>query len=836
MFKKYPLSSRTMVFLLIPAFILFYYVYSHIEESLPLKTGELSLSGLHNNVEVHFDENGLASVVAQSDHDAYFAQGYVHASERAWQMELQQRLTSGKLSEIFGQSTVSTDLFMRTLGLQHSARKAWDSISPESQQALTAYANGVNAWLANSTQLPPEFLFFNIKPHQWSPLDSLAWQKAFALNLGKNMDEELNRLAALKIISPEQLKTFYQYDPVITDSTADEIVSIDKLTGADLSPYRFDNWPELTETFRTQWSIGERFAGSNAWVVDGRLTESSSPLLSNDPHLTLQHPSIWYAMQLKSDKLSVQGMSMVGIPGVILGRNKNIAWGATALMSDQQDLFILDIPVDDNKVYMTDGGRKLIEKRVEQVQIRADMPESLNKKISPIEIQIRETEFGPIVSDVINGAGQVMALRWAALDPNDTSFDAFYNIQYATNWKEFRQAAKLLVSPGINFVYADTEGNIGSQAAGKLPARSQGVGILPVKAFHAGNNWQGYVPFDKMPSQFNPESGIIVSANSEIEAEADIIISHEWASDTRKRRISQLLNNRVDNGHKLSVEDMIDIQLDQLDLGAEQVLPILTDKALTNSILQQAPENLKEISQNAIEELTQWNARYSTDSSAATVYHYWYRELIQQIFSPSLDEFWNGNSNRAIRNALYSNIDEQQLVKILTNSNNFWCQTSTKLNVCEKELITSFLSAIRLLKKHTQSNTSDEWQWGNMHHVKYSHRPFGEIKLLDKFFSEQISSGGSTNTVNVANMVVDPAGGFKQTFGATFRQTFDLSTNSQSYYSLSTGQSGHILSDNYLDMMKPFIDGKNHNYDLIENVGVNPTTASTLILSPKGNN
>ncbi len=840
MFKNYPILSRFLAFILLPLFLSLTTVYYYLEKSLPKYGGQITLSGLDNPVTVNFDDYGTPTVSAMSDEDAYFAQGYLHASERIWQMDLQRRLVQGRTSELYGSAAVSTDIWMRTLGLQHAAEKAWRSLGEGAQKALTSYAKGVNAWLNRVSILPPEYLILGLKPEPWRVTDSLAWQKVLALDLGQNMYGEISRLSALKIVSPAQLKTFYPFDPdfkqIKQDSKEKEVEDSESslqpdrfssfsTTSTNLKSYleiehRFKNWREMEQNLERTWSLGERYAGSNSWVVSGQHTLSGAPILANDPHLSVQQTSLWYAMQMKGDKLNVTGMSIVGIPGITLGRNQNIVWGVTALMSDQQDLFYLEVPLDNNRSYTTNMGRENIDVVEEIINIRTDSPEILNKKIKPITVQIRKTEIGPIISDVVQVSGNIMALRWSALDDDDRSFESFYQAQYATNWQEFRSAVQLLKAPGLHFLYADNDGNIGSQVAGHLPIRGAGVGVVPQRAFESNNLWKGYVPFEQLPSVYNPESGVIVSANNQLESAKDIVISHEWAPMARNRRITQLINELISDNKKLTIEDMLNIQKDQVDLSAKALLPLLQQQELRILIQDNAPDNIVEMSNEALTEFSQWNAEFHISSSAASIYQYWFNELKTQIFANELEHSWRGSNKRSIANRLIGLVTEEKILEVLTSEENEWCtRTAHDLLPCQKELLDSFYSAIKSIEKDTRSSQVEDWSWGQLHHVELSHKLFGKIKLLERKFTKTLSVGGSANTVNVANSVSQPSGGYQQTLGASFRQIFDLGegigivtdNGGGSAYILPTGQSGHFLSFHFDDQVDRFIKG-NINY------------------------
>lgn len=815
MFRKYPILTRILFFLVAPLIGAIVLLHSHLTTSLSTDSGEITLAGLKAPVSIQFDPQGVPSVTANSEIDAFFAQGYLHASERMWQMETQRRFTQGRVSEIFGSTTVNSDIWMRTIGLYRAAEESWESLSPESKAALTAYANGVNQWLKSAKTLQPEFEIFDIKPEEWRPIDSLVWQKAFALSLGKNMDEEINRFFALKTLSPTQLKTFYPFDSQIAEKkeTIPTLSHMQSFSG-------FKHFAESREELKRQWGIGERFAGSNAWAVSGKYTSTGKPILANDPHLSIQHPSLWYGIQLQGGKLNAEGMSLVGLPGVILGRNRSIAWGAAALMSDQQDLYILDIPLNDNNSYATDLGLKPIHSRIETIHIRTDSPKILNKPIEPVKVRVRTTELGPIVSDSMGFSDLTLALKWSALDDHDNSFDAFYELQFAKNWEQFRHATAKLKSPGIHFVYADVEGNIGSQVAASIPKRSIGEGTLPLDAKLTESYWQGYIPFEQLPFQLNPTSGFIVAANNAVPSVGEYTISHEWAPGIRHDRITQLLKEKINASKKVNLSDMTAIQLDEIDLGAKNLITFLLNESIVEEIKRQSPEKIKKLIFKSLDSLASWDAAFDKNRHEPSIYTYWLNFLNEALFSKGIVNSSISNPQSSIKNRLFAQLTAPQLKDVLSGKGFDWCGNKYDQSnvICKQQIVDSFISAIEKLRKHTRSNNIEEdWKWGNLHRAEYAHKSLGQVKIFEGIFKKEFQIGGNAYTVNAANSVLSDSGDFVQTFGVSFRQIFDLSKKSESLYSLPAGQSGHFMSQHYDDMLIPFIEGKYFTYSKVEN-------------------
>lgn len=805
MLKRYPFTSRLLLLVVLPAALAAIALYMVLASSQARRSGEVGLQSLRAGATVDFDAHGVPRVAASSDRDAFFVQGYLHASERMWQMELQRRLAQGRLSELFGAGMVPNDRWMRTLGLRRAAEDAWRTTGAEGRVALEAYAEGVNAWLDTVAVLPPEFLAFGVRPEPWAPADSLSVQKLFALELAQNMYAEIDRVSALRIMTPEKLRTFYPYDPDLTGYVpAPERIERNASIAA---PDRFLDFRTAHARLESDWRVGARFSGSNAWVVSGRHSRSGAPLIAGDPHLAVRLPSIWYALQLHGDRLHVEGLSIAGIPGILLGRNAKIAWSATSLMADQQDLFVLDIPEDENRAYRTKNGSEPIQIGEETIRIRPDFPAFLNKEIEPLDIRIRRTRLGPIVSDSLGNTDQTYALRWSALDPDDRSFESFLKLQYAQDWQGFRDALRMLKAPGLHFLYADGDGNIGSQVAGALPRRGYGRGVLPLPAYDPTNVWSGYVPFDSLPSVYNPPSGMIASANARIESPAIPAISHEWAASTREKRILDMLRERTRGGAKLGVGDMSAIQNDLHDAAAMRFVSFARKNGIEKAVLENAPEDIRDMTAQAVEEVFSWDGRYAADSAGATLYYHWLAETRKRVFADLNPGGWSLDRNPLAR-SLIASVGEDDMLRILRGENDQWCIRRIRDKIyCQKELVDGFYAAVVAVRERTKSRQIEDWGWGRVARTRYVHQPLGRVKALEWLINDERPMAGAKNTLNVADPQEDEEGRLIQTFGVSSRQVFDMARPGGSYV-LPTGQSGHFLDDRYDDMSEAFVAGK----------------------------
>lgn len=775
------------------------FLYFHFKSSLTPTKGSLSAVGLNSPVEIIHDSYGTPKIVAKTDHDAYFALGFKHASDRLWQLEVQRRLSQGRLSELFGAETLSQDITMRNLGLYEAAKQSLPHLKKDTVDALTAYADGVNAWIAQSTSLPIEFQLFDVHPESWTVVDSLGWQKVFSMMLSGNMTDELLRNRLQSRFTPQQMQYFYPYDPIASLATTHPVTS-------ELSP---DNHALAKSNGLINFGIGHLFAGSNAWVVSGKYTQSGSPIISNDSHLGLQIPSLWYAASLKGEKLNVAGMTLVGLPVVIYGQNSVIAWAGTSLMSDQQDLFVETISPQKPNQYLNGDEWTNFESHKEQIIVSAAFPAFLREKLNPVEIVVRKTERGPVISDVRHENDAVISLRWSVLDSEDHTMDAFVGVQYAKNWGEFRESLAQLKSPGLNYLYADSQGNIGYQVAGMMPKRGEGVGTVPLVSSKK-NDWQGYYDFDSLPSIYNPEKGFLVSANEQVDHSPEIVISHEWATKARHDRITTLLQQSIDNKKLMTVSDMEDIQGDRQDLTALALLPFLL------KVVTETPQE-----KQAITILKEWNGKFDSESAGATLFASWSYYLSHEIFDPALRHSWRSLAEADQLSTSLERLSWNQLANVISTNEHGWCKPN-QTTACTQELQHSFKNTLQQLEKISSTKVVSKWQWS-----KFSHTKFISLGREVEWLSKQINhSMASPNSINAANISFDPTKGFAQNFGSNFRQIMELDKKYTHWYMNSTGQSGNFMSTHYDDMIIPFLQGQ------LVSVNDNKRSEETLSLTP----
>lgn len=784
---RFPLLIRTFTlfaFLLIGSYFTLYKVL--FEDTKPPKNGSTFVSGINALITLSRDKNGIIYIEAETDDDVYFAMGYAHAQDRLWQLELQKRTTQGRLSEVLGEGAVSRDIWIRTLGIREAAKKAEAQLSEQARKSLAAYARGINSWIGEGNNLPTEFTVLGIEPEPWTIIDSLAWVKMFALSLSSNYSAEIQKYVASQYLTKKQLGLFFK---------GQAKTAIEQTSGQFTSD--MSDLAVLNEEFERELNIDGSFIGSNAWAIAGKHTKDGTPIIANDPHHGLQIPSMWYVVKQKGDKLNSAGMNLVGIPMVVFGRNQNIAWAGTSMMADVQDLFIERINPENPRQYFHNGEWQNFEYRTEKINIRADFPSSIRPEIEPIKVQIRSSVHGPIISDVIAGFENPVALRWTALDDMDTTYDAIFQLNYAADWESFKQALSLVVAPALNIIYADSR-NIGMLGVGKIPIRTGRDGTLPVDGGKLENEWVRYLTIDEMPTFFNPPHGYIINANNDNRpSQYPYFISHDFAPPYRANRISQMLDAKIENEEIISIEYVKDMQSDHLDIATTKILDVLTSYQPT-----------KKEHQDVLKYLNNWNGEASRDSVGATIYYSWIRHLRNRLFNDELSTHWNSGSHKSLLSAIKNRVVPDEVYRLIMSESE-WCdniKTDTQES-CEFVLSSSFEDMYEEMSKFAGSDV-EYWKLGQVQHTVYKHVPFSDFKGVRDLFERKVASGGSSNTVNVAASDFDEIEGYVQRFGPAFRQIIQF-TNSKVNHEFinSSGQSGIVSSPFYDNTIFSFRDG-----------------------------
>ena len=760
-----------------------------VRRALPQLEGVEHLEGLRDDVEVVRDRWGVPHLYARNLHDLFFAQGYVHAQDRLWQMEFQRRVGSGRLSETVGPLGLETDRFMRRLGLRRAAEKEATLLQGQDREAMEAYADGVNAFAqAPGRRLGLEFSLLRLRPEPWQPADSIVWAKVLAWGLGTNWDTELLRAKIIERLGPELMALLEPSYP------SDHPCLIPSETHSELSVARL-----MAEYERVREVVGlaASGAGSNNWVVGGRRTASGKPLLANDPHLPPQLPAVWYQIHLSAPRYEVVGASIPGSPGVVIGHNRRIAWGVTNSCVDAQDLYVEQRHPSDPTLYRFRSDWIRAEVVREEIKVRGWR--------LPVVEEVHITHHGPLLSPSDDYKGQPLALRWSGLEPGSL-VGAALAINRAQNWDEFCSALRRWTDPAQNFVYADVEGHIGYYLAGRVPMRARGVGMVPSLGWTGEHEWTGYVPFEELPHLLDPASQLIVTANNQIVDEAyPHHISREWLNGYRCQRISDLLESRP----LLTVQDCCAVQSDLYSLSGVQ---------LASHLRRLLPSNSLEA--EALAELEEWDGHLRSESAGAAVCQmtllYLQRRVLGPALGPLLDEYLGAGRLEAIPTNSFLSRSTPLLLDKLESDDRAWLQRvlaagrdgSGPSPSWKEVLHEAFSAAVTELRSRLGGNVR-RWSWGGLHRLVFAH-PLGRIRLLDRLLSRgPYPFGGDADTV--CNSVFLPRDGCSPVVATgTYRQVIDLADLDCSLMGSVPGQSGHLASPHYADQIEDWLQGKLH--------------------------
>jgi len=763
---------------------------------LPETSGALDVPGLHGPVVIERDSWGIPRIRAEHAEDLFFANGLVHAQDRFWQMELNRRVGSGRLSELFGPKALEADRLMRRLGLRRVAEEEARLLQGENRVLLAAYCRGINYYLARRpSRLPLEFSLVRAlpppklrwRPDPWEIADTLVFGKVMALGLSSNWSAELVRAAVLERLGPERaaaLEPAYGVGMPLV------------LQGANVSDALVrrlqDSYTEL-HPFLTATGVG---AGgfSNNWVVDGTRTASGKPLLANDPHLTLQMPSIWYEIELNGGGFDVAGAGFPGAPGVIIGHNSRIAWGVTAACLDVQDLVIERINPDNPQQYWYEDRWR--EGRLVREEI------SVRGRGEPVVEEVLITHHGPIVSPVLPGERRAMALRWTALEPG-TLAQSVIHYNRAGNWAEFTEALRLWDVPSHNIVYADVDGNIGYYTPGKVPIRSRGTGAVPVPGWTGEYEWVGAVPFEELPHAYNPPSHQIVTANNRLVGdEYPHHLGDDWLAGYRAQRITDLLGDRGD----LTVEDFQRMQLDLYSLPGREAAVVLAGMSA------ESPTEA-----TALRHAAAWDGFLTAETIGGCICLVFQHHLLRGVFTPILGDLTEcylglGISQAMPRNGFFSRSIPLLYDVVRARDDGWFVRMGAPPRTWDTTLREALRATLAFLRERLGDAISD-WQWGRINTIRLNH-PLGSKPPLDRVFSRgPLRMGGDDNTVAAAALPFDSPFD-RNGWAASYRQVVDLGDLSRSVSIHGTGQSGHPASEHYDDMIAPWREGRYHPLSL----------------------
>jgi penicillin amidase len=745
-----------------------------LSSTLPAFAQSQKLAGLKDSVRVYRDSRGIAYLEAKSDYDLYFVQGYITASDRLWQMDIFRRVAGGETAEIFGKTTLAEDKRWRTLGFAKIAEAAFKNSSKLAQEALTAYAAGVNAYITSlkDEDLPLEFKILKYRPREWKPEDSIIVSKILSDALSNTWRYDLLRVELNKLPKEKLAEVLDKTTPLDviwfgSDKPGTKTAGINAFLPAEpnqnplaqANSFAIKKQAQQLEALRESslTRIGlylEDLAASNNWVISGRKTADGNPILANDPHLQPTAPGIWYIISLQSPSHHAVGVSMPGIPGILLGHNDNIAWGATNVGPDVQDLYRENCNPDGE--CQTADGKKQLEKRTEVIKVREN-PLSPATREENHEVLIIGN--GPVI---LQQGTELYSLKWTALDPRYDDLSVFLRLNRAQNWKEFCDALRPYGGATQNFVYADKEGHIGWHIAGAIPIRRRGDGSMPYDAASKEGDWIGTIPFDELPYLFDPANGFIVTANQRIVGSDYKYqqLLRDFAPPWRARRLYELISSF----EKLDKEKVSRFQFDAYSLPLKRFGQILLNESFLS------PEDKKAIAD--------WDGQMLPDSRPALI----------------LNELRNCLSNAIAQAnpplpAAY--VRSFLLEKILSQKDKKWLPM-------EKEDFTSFYTACyqqtqQDLTRRFGSNP-EAWVWGKFFTSKFNH-PLAAAPLIGAQFAlPSVPLRGSSDSPNVGSSV-------SMRFIA-LPKNWDNSS-----LVIPLGQSGNIKSKHFSDQFESWKNG-----------------------------
>ena len=797
--------------LLVVLIVVFWWLYSIAHSALPQLDGTVSVPGISSKVRVIRDEHGVPTIEAATFEDLFFAQGYVTAQDRLWQMDMMRRAAGGELSEVIGDATIPMDRGERILGLRVAAEVAEKTLSPRDRAFFEAYARGVNAFLdSHRNRLSLEFRLMKYTPRPWTITDSLLvgarmvqdlnhyrnppplTREKILVKLGPELTDDLYVNSSWRDHPPTEVRRLDEAPAVHDDDDNDdddEEVVPQGSTRHLISALPSDDSSALASVFDLEEAYSFR-PGSNNWVVSGEHTISGKPLLSNDMHLDHQMPNLWFEAHLKttgkptadSPAFDVAGVTLPGVPFVIVGHNQRVGWGFTNVGPTVEDEFIEEF--NGQGQYKTPAG--WIEPRHRQ--------EVIHVKGKPdVTFDVIITRHGPIITDLLLGETRKIALRWTLQDGEGL---VFFDVDSAQNWNEFRKAFSNFVAPGQNVMYADIDGHIGYQATGRVPIRAEGDGSLPVSGSEDAHEWKGWIPYDDMPHVYDPPEGILATANGRITPDGyKYSISTEWEAPWRTARIYRVL----ESGKKFSPADMLALQMDissTFDHFCADKFVYAIDHA----------SNASTRAKQAADILRDWDGRMSEDSAAPTIETKARGQLVRMLLEPKLGSAPNGPNHGQLSWKSYQwSMSSVWLENVLAKQPERWLPPGysdygSLLTAAVEKVIRQTASVVNPAPGEISLAPADlnQWKWGKNHPVEIEHLVLGQLPLIGRFTAPGL------HPISGSNFTVKAVG---RGHGPSERLTWNFANFDESTLNLVTGESGIFLSPYYMDQWPAWYGG-----------------------------
>ncbi len=732
--------------------------------ALAVLHGTLNVHGLQQPVRVQRDHWGVAHIYAQNQHDLFFAQGFVVAQDRLFQMELWKRSGQGRLAEILGPSYVKRDTSARLLRYRGDMDAEYASYAPDTKEILEAFTSGINAYIAEIQKpggigLPLEFQLAGFKPDPWKPEDCL--NRLAAYSVTGNGASELHSAQLVALLGPEKAVELLELDPPVKLDPAPGIdysglssALLENLVGSDV-PLHFPETP---------------VQGSNNWTVSGSLTATGKPFLANDPHRVIAEPSLRYIVHLVAPGWNVIGAGEPGLPGVAVGHNEKIAWGFTIFGLDQQDLYLAELNPADPSQYKTEHGWQPMEVKTETINVRGG---------TSVVVKLKFTRHGPVLWE---DGKRALALHWVGAEPGTAGYLGSLSLDRAQNWQEFEQAMPRWKVPSENIVYADGDGNIGEHSTGLAPLRKNWTGLLPVPET-GGFEWSGFVRNSELPHTYNPVSGFVASANHKMIPESyPYAVGFQWAPPERFLRISEVINGAGKSAHKLTLSDMENLQNDVVSLPARELQNLLKSAA-------------RNTSSPATKLLLDWDCAVAPDSSAATLYEFWVPELLDAVTKKIVP---------AEAQKLIGKLSLQKTTQELSHPSG--AVFGQNPEAARDALLLQTLEAAEQKLAAKLGPDPKNWAWGQLHRVSFFH-PLDAVTPTAKALFDRgpAARPGDGTTVDATYF---GGASFDQLAGASYREIFDLRDWDNALGVNVPGQSGQPASPHYDDLLRLWLRGQ----------------------------
>ncbi|MCP4441386.1 MAG: penicillin acylase family protein [Aureispira sp.] len=743
-------------------------------QSMPNYDEKIPLKGIDGKIEIVRDEWGVPHIQAQSQKDLFFAQGFAHAQDRLWQMEVNRRVAAGRLSEVFGELALDTDRIVRTLGFRRLGLQDYNRYkNNELLPLVEAYTKGINAYIDRvGKKLPPEFKLVRFQPEKWDVVDSLSIARFLSFQMSLGWMHELERLKITEKVGLDKASKLFPQYPKENPAALDQI-----------------------ETYKIEDGRMQAFDGpflnkggaSNNWTIAADRMSTGSAALCNDPHLLINVPNIWYENHLISPDFEVTGVSIPGAPLVMIGHNRKIAWGATLAYTDAQDLYVEQFTGDSCKQY--NSGERILK------ATHFDEVIKIKGKKDHIE-KVIYTHHGPVISDIVGYPNKKITLCSQALKDSEMIF-GFYHLNTAENWDDFVGACEQLSSPPLSLVFADTNDNIGYYLTGKMPIRQNTKGLLPHESKYAKHEWKSYIPFEKMPHALNPKKGYFYTCNHKlVDDNYPYDLGHIWMDGFRANRLKSLLESK----EQYSFDDFKSWQMDFYCIPGKKYAD------LYKSFLERLETGGQKPSKTvllAMQTLADWDGYLTADSVGGCLYQVVKQELIDRIFGPELGNQVRGKGwDEAIfRQSEFWGHDTMTILRLLETKDSDWIKEDV-----DTILLQAMIKAVQYLEQKLGAGVP-KWEWGRLHKIGF-HHALGSQKPLDQIFNiGDYPIGGDTDTLCQTAFI--PGNQYGGTLvAASYRQIIDMGNLSNSLCMAPGGQSGNHISLYYDNQVEPWLKGE----------------------------